>query len=85
MTTAEYGSVNATHPQTEWVHPSILNKAGDEYMNKYDVIASFSSMEHAGLGRYGDPINPSGDLMVSAQLSCLLKPGGFLVCIYTQF
>lgn len=80
VTTAEYGSINATHPRTKWLHPSEFNKAGDAYMNKYDIIASFSSVEHAGLGRYGDPLNPAGDLMVSAQLSCMLKPGGLLVC-----
>jgi hypothetical protein len=29
---------------------------------KYDVIISYSSLEHDGLGRYGDPINPNGDI-----------------------
>ena len=40
---------------------------------------SYSSLEHAGLGRYGDPINPDGDLMELAKLSCLVKPGGLLI------
>lgn len=36
----------------------------DQDMNKYkyDVIMSYSSIEHSGLGRYGDPIDPDGDL-----------------------
>ena len=29
---------------------------------KYDVIVSFSSLEHDGLGRYSDPLNPNGDI-----------------------
>lgn len=29
---------------------------------KFDVILSISSTEHDGLGRYGDPLNPHGDL-----------------------
>jgi len=28
----------------------------------YDVVISYSSIEHSGLGRYGDDINPDGDL-----------------------
>ena len=27
----------------------------------FDVVLSFSSIEHDGLGRYCDPINPDGD------------------------
>lgn len=30
--------------------------------HKFDLIISFSSIEHIGLGRYGDKINPDGDL-----------------------
>lgn len=29
--------------------------------NTYDLILSYSSIEHSGLGRYGDPINPNGE------------------------
>ena len=29
-----------------------------------DFIVTFSSMEHSGLGRYGDPLLPFGDLEV---------------------
>ena len=28
----------------------------------FDVVFSISSFEHDGLGRYGDPLNPEGDL-----------------------
>ena len=78
VTTAEYGTINAAHPKMSWIHPADLNAAGDSEMNKYDVIVSYSSNEHSGLGRYGDPLNPSGDLQSLAQMSCLLKPGGLL-------
>ena len=29
---------------------------------KFDACVSISSYEHDGLGRYGDPLNPDGDL-----------------------
>lgn len=43
-----------------------------------DFVISFSSIEHSGLGRYGDPIDPNGDLHELRKIHCLLKPGGLL-------
>lgn len=43
-----------------------------------DFIVSFSSIEHSGLGRYGDPIDPLGDIREMEKIKCLLKPGGKL-------
>lgn len=37
----------------------------DEFIysnDKFDIIISYSSIEHSGLGRYGDTINPNGDI-----------------------
>ena len=42
----------------------------------YDVVISFSSIEHSGLGRYGDNLNPWGDLIAMAKAWCLTKPDG---------
>lgn len=44
-------------------------------------IASLSCLhvlEHVGLGRYGDPINPEGSRLAAAELQRVLKPGGRL-------
>jgi SAM-dependent methyltransferase len=43
---------------------------------KFDAIVSISSIEHDGLGRYGDPINPWGDIEAMQEIKKLLKPGG---------
>jgi hypothetical protein len=43
-----------------------------------DFAASFSSFEHSGLGRYGDPLDPDGDLKAMAVAHCLLKKNGIL-------
>ena len=42
---------------------------------QFDAMVTFSSLEHSGLGRYGDSLNPWGDLITMAQAWCLLKPG----------
>ncbi len=38
-------------------------------------------MEHIGLGRYGDPINPGGDLLAAKELQRVLAPGGHLLIV----
>jgi SAM-dependent methyltransferase len=35
-------------------------------------------VEHIGLGRYGDPLDPEGDLKAMAELQRVLAPGGSL-------
>lgn len=47
---------------------------------KYDVIISFSSLEHDGLGRYGDPINPNGDIDACIEAYTMLKKDGYFIC-----
>lgn len=49
-----------------------------------DSILSLSCMhtvEHVGLGRYGDPIDPRGDLKAIAELRRVLAPGGNLLMV----
>ena len=44
----------------------------------FDMVVSFSGVEHDGLGRYGDPIHPSGDLAALREIFLSLKHGGLL-------
>jgi hypothetical protein len=62
----------------KWMH---VNDYLDEAIleSKLEHIAnavSFSSIEHAGLGRFGDPLAPYGDIEAVQQVRCMLKPGG---------
>ena len=47
---------------------------------KYDVVISFSSLEHDGLGRYGDPINPNGDIDACIEAYSMLNKEGYFIC-----
>lgn len=52
----------------------------DKNPKKFDVLLSISSIEHDGLGRYGDRINPDGDLAFMAQAKQkFLKEGGHMI------
>lgn len=44
----------------------------------FDAAFSISTFEHSGLGRYGDPLDPDGDLEAMTQVKQLLKKGGLL-------
>ncbi|MFT4561793.1 MAG: hypothetical protein ACI9BW_001535 [Gammaproteobacteria bacterium] len=53
----------------------------DEFTNNpriFDAAFSISSFEHDGLGRYGDPLNPDGDLDVMKYMKSVVKPNGLL-------
>ena len=54
----------------------------DNYIKetKYDVIVSYSSLEHDGLGRYGDPLNPNGDIDACIEAYSMLNRGGYFIC-----
>ena len=43
----------------------------------FDIAMSISSFEHDGLGRYGDPLNPDGDIIAMRSTRRLLKRGIF--------
>ena len=50
-------------------HPGIVTLNNDEELAEPIACAfSISSFEHDGLGRYGDPINPDGDLVAMKNL-----------------
>ncbi|MFT4581412.1 MAG: hypothetical protein ACI915_000144 [Gammaproteobacteria bacterium] len=44
----------------------------------FDAAFSISSFEHDGLGRYGDPLNPDGDLDAMKYMKSVVKPNGLL-------
>ncbi|GHV01164.1 hypothetical protein AGMMS49521_0770 [Campylobacterota bacterium] len=62
-------------------HPNIEVLSHEELKNSgivADVAFSYSSFEHDGLGRYGDPISPSGDLRAMGEAREFLADGGML-------
>lgn len=42
----------------------------------FSMVVAFSGLEHDGLGRNGDPVNPNGDVAALHEIFLLLKPGG---------
>jgi hypothetical protein len=73
-TTIDYNSIQFPDERIQF------KKAPDYLKEKlvFDTAFSISSFEHDGLGRYGDPIDPNGDLKAMATVKKLVKKGGIL-------
>jgi SAM-dependent methyltransferase len=46
-----------------------------------ESLSCMHVIEHIGLGRYGDPLDPDGDLKAIAELKRVLAPGGNLMFV----
>lgn len=44
-----------------------------------DVVAIISTLEHVGLGRWGDPLDTRGDIKAMREVWRILRPGGHAV------
>jgi predicted SAM-dependent methyltransferase len=46
--------------------------------NSIRSLSCMHTLEHVGLGRYGDPIVPDSDLLAASELERVVAPGGLL-------
>ena len=60
------------------VLPSELSNTfvSGNFLSLFDVVISYSSIEHSGLTRYGDAPHPWGDLVTMARNWCFLEDDG---------
>eukprot|EP00944_MAST-04C_sp_MAST-4C-sp1_P003859 g3859.t1 len=80
IVTLEYSKVFSEHPLIETMLPvEFRQKFYSGTLEKFDVVVTFHSLEHSGLGRYGDALNPWGDIIELARAWCVTKPGGQLL------
>jgi len=70
---SEYSDRSLEHPKLSYLKPDEIEG------NQWDMCVSISSFEHDGLGRYGDPIDPDGDLKAMKAMKKVVKPGGLML------
>lgn len=75
--TIEYNKLETDHQNVEFITVSDFKKKP----KKFNCGLSISSFEHDGLGRYGDPINPDGDLESMENMKSIIDPGGLLYLV----
>uniref|UniRef100_A0A7S1I807 Uncharacterized protein n=1 Tax=Eutreptiella gymnastica TaxID=73025 RepID=A0A7S1I807_9EUGL len=74
-TTIDFQPINSSHPNIT----TMTLAEYDRSPRRFDVAISISSFEHDGLGRYGDPLRPEGDLDAMDKMKCVVKDGGILL------
>nr|XP_022341369.1 uncharacterized protein LOC111135518 isoform X2 [Crassostrea virginica]XP_022341370.1 uncharacterized protein LOC111135518 isoform X2 [Crassostrea virginica] len=80
VVTLEYGRIESKHPKIKTMIPSEFQKSFlNGSLGLFDAVVTFSSVEHSGLGRYGDRLNPWGDIITVARTWCVTKDKGSLV------
>tara|TARA_R100000234_G_scaffold119768_1_gene103680 strand:- start:11943 stop:12671 length:729 start_codon:yes stop_codon:yes gene_type:complete len=66
-TVIEYSKRKSFHESIVYLQPHEITEGN------FDACFSISSVEHDGLGRYGDPLDPDGDLKAMKSLRGFLK------------
>jgi len=75
VTTVEYNVPVCKHPKIKCISYYDDFKKNSK---KYDIIVTYSSIEHSGLGRYGDYIDHDGDIKAMKDIYDNLKDDGLL-------
>jgi len=77
VTTVEYNVPVANYKDLVCISSQDFKKS----TYKYDCIVSYSTIQHCGLGSYGDPLNPNGDIEEMKNVQEHLKDGG--LCLWS--
>jgi hypothetical protein len=79
IVTLGYGAIYSKHPQLKTMVPLEFRRNYlENILEKFDAVVTFSSVEHSGLARFGDMLNPWGDIITIARASCVTKDWGYL-------
>ena len=70
--TLEYAKLVTDHPLVHTMTPTEFLRARLEgVLPRFDAVVTVSSVEHSGLGRYSDGLNPWGDILAVARAWCV--------------
>ena len=65
-----------TVPNVTFHQLDLMQALPAEWIECTDSLSCLHTIEHFGLGRYGDPLDPDGHLKGLEQLAKLVRPGG---------
>ena len=74
----ECSNVTSHYPAVEVITPQEAARRWKRgALPSFDAVATFSSVEHAGLGRNGDQLNPWGDIMALGRHGVSASPAPY--------
>jgi SAM-dependent methyltransferase len=65
-------------PNIRFIQADLMKDLPEFLVESYDSMSSLHAIEHFGLGRYGDTVNPKGHLIGLSNIHRILKKGGKL-------
>ncbi len=65
------------HPNISFLQADLMDR-DSAHDQATDSLSSLHAIEHFGLGRYGDPLHPSGHVEGFNNMARMLRPGGQL-------
>jgi hypothetical protein len=69
--------VESQHPNIQFVQLDLMDEASTlAALGTYPSVSCLHTLEHMGLGRYGDPLDPLGDEKALNTLAALIETGG---------
>lgn len=77
VTLYEIRPITVDHPDCEVRLKNLINGYREE--PQYDLVTCLSTIEHVGLGRYGDDLDPEADFRLAEAMRALVRPGGILI------
>jgi Caenorhabditis protein of unknown function, DUF268 len=78
VTVLDVRPLHSTIPNVTFIQCDLMAPLSAELVAAADSVSSLHALEHFGLGRYGDPIDPNGHLKGFRALTAMLRPGGRL-------
>lgn len=75
---ADIRPISVAVPNIRFIQMDIMEPVRPELVAAFDSVSCLSVLEHFGLGRYGDRIDPRGYEIGFANLVRLVEPGGIL-------
>lgn len=75
----EFRPPNIALDQLETIHGSLQGLPIEDH--SLQSISCMHAVEHVGLGRYGDPLDPDGDIKAMRELQRVVAPGGQLLFV----
>jgi Caenorhabditis protein of unknown function, DUF268 len=78
VTVLDVRPLRSTIPNVTFIQCDLMAELSADLVAAADSVSSLHALEHFGLGRYGDPIDPDGHLKGFCALTSMLRPGGRL-------
>ena len=81
VVTIDYNYLTYSHERIRTISADDFDTFYASSVESFDVVVSISSIDHSGLGRYSDELNPRGDLETMDNIWSILKPGSGILLL----